>query len=183
MPRDKNKTTRLILRKLFIGGAVIISASSPYFWIKFYQNFFSGKPILKRKARDTFYYLRKKGLIIIEKQGKDIRMYLTKKGEVEAGRYQIDDLYVKKQKKWDKKWRVIIFDIPENHRIKRDLFRSKLKEMGFLQFQKSVWVYPYPCEKEINLLRDFFGLKNRNLIVLTVEKIEADEKLRNIFEI
>lgn len=183
MPRDKNKTTRLILRRLFIGGAVIISASSPYFWMRFYQNLFEGKPISKRKPRDTFYYLRKRGLIVIEKKGKNISMYLTKEGEREAGKYQIDGLYIRKQKKWDKKWRVIIFDISEKHRIKRDLFRGKLREMGFRQFQKSVWVYPYPCEKEINLLRDFFGLKKRDLIVLTVERIEDDEKLRKIFEI
>ncbi len=183
MPRHKNKVAKLILRRLLIGGAVIVAAQSPYFWIKFYDNLFKGKPIFKRQARNSFYYLRKRGLIRIEKKNKNIYMFLTKEGEKEAGRYQLNEMYIKKPKKWDKKWRLIIFDIPENHRIKRDLFRGKLKELGFYQLQKSVWVYPYSCQKEINLLRDFFGLKKKNLMALTVEKIESDENLRKFFNL
>ncbi|KKQ67959.1 MAG: PaaX domain protein [Parcubacteria group bacterium GW2011_GWC2_39_11] len=174
---------KLILRRLLIGGAVFIAAQSPYFWLKFYKNFFEGRPIFRRKIKDTFSYLRKRGLIIIEKDGKNFYMRLTKKGELIAGKYQIDELYIKKQKKWDKKWRVIIFDIPENRRIKRDLFRSKLKGMGFRQFQKSVWIYPYPCDEEVKLLRGFFGLEEKHLIILTVEKLEGAEKLLKIFNL
>lgn len=183
MPRKKSKVAKLILRRLLITGAVIIAASSPYFWIDFYGKFFKGKPILKKKTRDTFYNLKRRGLIRIEKKNKNIYMFLTKKGEVEAGKYQINEMYIKKAKKWDKKWRLIIFDIPESHRIKRDLFRGKLKELGFYQLQKSVWVYPYSCQKEINLLREFFGLEKRNLMVLKVEKMENDEFLRKLFRL
>lgn len=183
MPRKKSKVAKLILRRLLVGGAIFIAASSPYFWINFYKALFSGKPIFKRQAVNSFYYLRKKGLIRIEKKNKNIYMYLTKKGEIEAGKYQINEMYIKKPKKWDKKWRVIIFDIPENYRIKRDLFRSKLKELSFYQLQKSVWVYPYSCQKEIKLLRDFFGLRKIDIVALTVEKIESEEALRKFFSL
>jgi len=183
MPRNRSKLAKLILRRLLIGGAVFIAASSPYFWIRFYNNLFQGKPIFKKKVRDTFYNLKRRGLIVIEMKNKNIYMHLTKKGEIEAEKYQIDGLYIKKPKKWDKKWRTIIFDIPENRRIKRDLFRGKLKEMGFYQLQKSVWVCPYPCRKEINLLRDFFGLGKKTLITLTVEKIENSEGLKKFFNL
>lgn len=44
------------------------------------------------------------------------------------------------EKDWDKKWRIIIFDIPEQQRHVRRVLRSKLKEWGFKQWQKSVWV-------------------------------------------
>jgi hypothetical protein len=183
MPRNRNKLVKLILRRLLIGGAVVIAAQSPYFWTNFYKALFSGKSSSGRKGGDAFYSLRKKGLIIIDKKGNNISMRLTRKGEAEAGKYQINDMYVEKQKKWDKKWRVIIFDIPEICRIKRDLFRSKLREMGFRRFQKSVWVYPYPCDKEVKLLREFFGLEKNHLIILTVEKIEGDEKLLKLFNL
>jgi DNA-binding transcriptional regulator PaaX len=43
-------------------------------------------------------------------------------------------------KKWDGKYRLIIFDIPEEKRTIRDLLRSKLKEFGCVGWQKSVWV-------------------------------------------
>lgn len=44
--------------------------------------------------------------------------------------------------KWDNKWRILIFDIEEKSRIIRDLLRKKLKELGFAQWQESVYVTP-----------------------------------------
>lgn len=41
---------------------------------------------------------------------------------------------------WDGKWRIVIFDIPENKRRVRDLFRRRLKEWGFKNWQQSVWI-------------------------------------------
>lgn len=54
------------------------------------------------------------------------------------------------KKKWDKKWRVIIFDIPQELHKNRNYFRDKLKSLGFYMLQKSVFVFPYPCEEELN---------------------------------
>ena len=42
--------------------------------------------------------------------------------------------------KWDGKFRVVIFDIPEKNRKVRDVLRRKLKEWGFKYLQKSLWV-------------------------------------------
>lgn len=53
---------------------------------------------------------------------------------------------------WDGKWRLVIWDIPEKRRAVRDLLRSKLKELGFSQFQKSVWGSKKNCTK---ILREF----------------------------
>lgn len=44
------------------------------------------------------------------------------------------------ESKWDGIWRVVIFDIPEQKRIVRDMFRRKLKHWGFKPWQQSVWV-------------------------------------------
>lgn len=41
---------------------------------------------------------------------------------------------------WDGKWRIVAFDIPEQKRIVRNLFRRNLKKWGFKPLQKSVWV-------------------------------------------
>lgn len=51
--------------------------------------------------------------------------------------------------KWDKKWRVVIFDILELNRRTRDRMRIKLKELGFGMFQQSVYISPH------DLARDF----------------------------
>ncbi len=185
MAKSKSKLSQEILKKLLIGGAFLIAAQSPHFWIKVYENLLTGKPILgeKKKIRDTFYYLKRRGMIRIEKRNKQIYISLTKKGEKRAGKYQINSLSIKSPRKWDKKWRVVIFDIPENTRIKREAFRGKLKELNFYPLQKSVWAYPYSCQKEIKLLREFFNLSKENLKFLEVAKIEGDENLRRYFEL
>lgn len=52
-------------------------------------------------------------------------------------------------KPWDKKWRILVFDIPEEIRWRRDVFRRKLKELGFGMYQQSVWISPHPFEDDI----------------------------------
>jgi len=182
--RERNIVQK-ILGQLLIGGAFLIATQSPYFWIQIYKKFFTKKFNFKekRQIRDTFYYLKKKGLIKIEKHNKQIYISLTEEGRQIAGKYQINDLFIKPQKRWDKKWRLVIFDIPENIRIKREAFRGKLKEFNFYPLQRSVWIYPYPCKKEIKLLREFFSLSKESLRILEAENIENDEVLRQHFNL
>lgn len=78
--------------------------------------------------------LREKGFIETEKDGRKILLKLTDIGREEA--------IVKKllaEEKWDGKWRMVIFDIPEKHRKLRKILRSKLREWEFEPWQKSVW--------------------------------------------
>jgi phenylacetic acid degradation operon negative regulatory protein len=90
---------------------------------------------------------------------------------------------LKNPKKWDGKWRVVVFDIPIASRIIRDAFRRKLKEFGFYAFQQSIWIYPYHCEEEVKLLREFFGLNKKQIQVLEVNKLEDDNFLRRYFNL
>lgn len=132
----------------------------------------------KKKFYNTFYYLRKKGLIDIRHQRRQIYISLTDEGKKKAGRYKIDDLKIEEPKKWDGKWRVLVFDIEDKHKIKREALRGKLKELGFYQMQKSVWVCPYEFKKEIVILRDFFGLTDGEMKIIDAERIENDSLIR-----
>jgi len=103
--------------------------------------------------------LRCDGLVeVIKKQNKG-EIYLTSKGKTRWMNYQLNNLVLKQQKKWDKKWRIILFDIPEKKRKIRDSLRKKIKGLGFLEFQKSVFIYPFPCRDEINFLINFWGIE------------------------
>lgn len=44
---------------------------------------------------------------------------------------------------------MIIFDIPQELHENRNRFRQKIKGLGFFMLQKSVFIFPYPCEKEL----------------------------------
>ena len=61
----------------------------------------------------------------------------------------LDKYYKIKKQKWDTKWRIIIFDIPQELHKERVKLRAKLKTLGFYMLQKSVFVFPYPCEEEL----------------------------------
>lgn len=171
-----------------MAGAIYFAASSPHFVLNFYRNLSRAtgkKNYLKdRDIRfdNAFYYLKRKGYLDIQKRNRQIYISLTREGRKMAGKYSIDDLEIRKPKKWDGKYRILIFDIPNNFRIKRDALRGKLKELGFYRLQQSVWVCPHECEKEINLLREFFGLTTRELILIT-GGIENDKFLQKLFSI
>ena len=139
-----------------------------------------------KQTTDAFTYLKKNGFILVERDGNDIKISLTAEGKNKARKYQIDNLKILKPKVWDKLFRVVIFDIPDGQRIKRNAFRRKLKELSFYSLQKSVWLHPFKCDKEINFLREFFGLNNKQIEILLVKSIENDiivKKIKNVYKI
>ncbi|PIU75312.1 MAG: hypothetical protein COS76_01445 [Candidatus Portnoybacteria bacterium CG06_land_8_20_14_3_00_39_12] len=172
---------------LFFVGAFYIAAGSPYFILRLMREFqrkrYCRKSENKERFANTFYYLKRQGYIKIEKKNRQIYISLTEEGKKKAKKYQIDDLEIKTPPQWDKKWRLIIFDIPNNQGIKREAFRGKLKELGFFPLQKSVWAYPYECDKEIKMLRDFFGLNPKQLRIITTDNLEEDRFLRQKFRV
>lgn len=106
---------------------------------------------------------------------------LTHKGKNRADKFSLGELAIKKPKRWDKKWRIVIFDIPEERKNLRDELRRCLKLLGFAEFQKSVFAFPYHCEDEINILVNFFGLHEH--VRYLESTLSYDSDLRNVFGI
>jgi len=180
---EKKKIGKKILEWIADMGTIEFVGLSPFFVINLTRKYGDWTEYKNRQISNAFYRLRKQGLISIKKINRQIYISLTEEGKKRAGKYQIDDLKIKKPKRWDKKWRIIIFDIPNNSQIKRESFRGKLKELNFYPLQKSVWIYPYKCQKEIALLREFFSLKKENIRIITAEDIEEDQFLKEMFKL
>jgi len=81
---------------------------------------------------------------------------LTDRGKKKALTYQIDDIKISAMKRWDGKWRIVLFDIPEKYKKARDAVSLALKRAGFFKFQKSVFVHPFDCESEVDFITEFF---------------------------
>ncbi len=79
----------------------------------------------------------------------EYRAELTGEGRKRALITSINEIKIKNPKVWDKKWRIVFFDIPEKFRKSRDLFRGALKAIGFVEMQRSVFCFPHPCGKEV----------------------------------
>ncbi|MFH0936681.1 MAG: hypothetical protein V1808_00080 [Candidatus Daviesbacteria bacterium] len=121
--------------------------------------------------------LHKRGLVeIIKRKNGITTIKLTKEGKKKLARYKIDQLQIEKPKEWDGKWRIVIFDIPITKNSSREMFRRKMKNLGFYKLQNSVFVHPYPCFEMVQYLRNYFGVKTE-VEYLEVEKLESQNKL------
>lgn len=107
---------------------------------------------------------------------------LTNLGEKRLRELERNDYYITRPKKWDKKWRVLIFDIKEKRKPLREKVRRTLLAIGFVRLQDSVWIYPYDCEDLITLLKADFRI-GKDIIYLIVESIEYDRDLKKLFNL
>lgn len=181
----------MIIKGIFIASGIAIAATSPFFlyrilpkiarYARYKYRIASQKD--KKKIYNIFYRLKQEGYINVSNVNGQIYISLTKEGKKKAGKYQIDDLKIEKPEKWDKRWRILIFDIKNDEKIKREALRGKIKELGLYQLQKSVWVCPYNFQKEMNLLRLFFGLTKDEMKVIVAFEIEDDQKIRAFFKV
>ncbi len=145
------------------------------------KRLWQGKPLGDHKDfYQIVYYLAKKGLIQYVDKNNERFMKLTKKGQLEAllAKARIPQ----KPQKWDGKWRLIIFDIPERSQTKRDLFRWLLKKNGFMLVQQSVYINPYPLNREAVEYLKKTGLM-QFIRIMKVEEIDSDIDLRKRFKL
>lgn len=168
----KANFSKKILAYLILAGMVTIAATSPFFLHRLIKIIFKSSKYNNKKISNAFNYLRRSGMIEIVKDGHDIKIIPTEKGIKAHKRYKILELKIKKPGKWDGKIRVVAFDIQNKYRIKRDAFRKKLKELGFYSMQKSVWLHPFDCRREIKILVDFFGLGNKDISFFVSDSID-----------
>lgn len=98
----------------------------------------------------------------------EITMTLSERGRKQILKLNLDQLEIKVPARWDKKWRLVIFDIPEKIKPAREALRDKLKDLGFFELQHSVWVWPYQCRDEINFIVEVFDIRQY------VRLVEAD---------
>ncbi|MEK7107065.1 MAG: CRISPR-associated endonuclease Cas2, partial [Patescibacteria group bacterium] len=119
--------------------------------------------------------LANRGLVRFKKKG---FIELTEAGQQEFHRLEQEMMLRSRVGRWwDKRWRMVIFDIPERYRKIRDKLRATLQSYGFRQLQESVWIFPYDCEDVVTLLKADLGVAGSVLYAI-VEKLENDSHLK-----
>ena len=89
---------------------------------------------------------------------------------------------LKKQARWDNKWRIIIYDIPNDKKVARNALNGHMKKLGMYRIQKSVWVYPYKCKNEIDFITSIFEVRIHCLYI-TTQRFEYDNVLTTFFNL
>ena len=144
--------------------------SRPSLWGKDYpeQN--------KQNLYSTIHYMKEEGYLkIVEKLGRK-RYISTLKGKTKIL------ALIKKDKKWDGKWRIVIFDVPENKKKTRNKFRKSLFDLGFRMLQKSVWISPYNTADYVEELIEYYNAKPY-IHYLLVEELDDKDKLMELFKL
>lgn len=96
----------------------------------------------ERELRRVIYNLKAQGYLAGEYEH---GLQLTEKAKKRLARLDEGELAVKPQKQWDKRWRIILYDIPEEHKSARNSLNFRLRAIGCFQLQKSTWITPFPC--------------------------------------
>lgn len=177
---------RVVLGTVAAAGILSIALVAP--------NIFQAVHILKKRHDGAYRryqspaYARKavqrladqKMLVVFQKEGETV-MRLTDKGTRELLRYQLKEKSLEKWR-WDKKWRLLIFDIEEKERLARDRLRLDMQSFGLVKLQDSVWVYPYECERVVALLKAQYRL-GKELLYIVAGEIEDDGWLKKKFDL
>jgi len=93
--------------------------------------------------------LYKKGFISRMRKGNN-SFILSNRGSWNLKDYYSSIKREKHRKGWDKRWRMLIYDIPEKDKGKRDALRSFIDNFGFGRVQDSCWVSAYDYSKEMS---------------------------------
>ncbi|OGZ24586.1 MAG: hypothetical protein A2896_00535 [Candidatus Nealsonbacteria bacterium RIFCSPLOWO2_01_FULL_43_32] len=181
--KPRSEITKDILTLLLISGGIALAATSPYFGIAIWKSLKNRNKYPKTKVSSKFCELRKRGFIMLEKDGHDIKLTLTPKGEKMAGYMQINRMKIQPPKKWDSLWRVLTFDISNLKTAQRNTIRKLLKELGFQCLQKSVWVHAFNCKAEIEIIKDFFELKENEVRLIVAKDIGDNRELKRKFSL
>ncbi|MCF7815447.1 MAG: CRISPR-associated endonuclease Cas2 [Candidatus Pacebacteria bacterium] len=170
----------VILKSLALAGLVTIAVIAPNALqlLKYLDKDRRRKKNPKHLIDEALARLVTKKFISISKNG---QLFLTKEGErklhmIEHGVYPLPKI------KWDKKWRIVSFDVSEKRRKSRDKLRLLLRQVGFVRLQDSVWVYPYDVEDVVNLIKtgSFLG---KEILYMTVHTTGKDVELKSHFKL
>lgn len=124
--------------------------------------------------RRVAYYAKARGYLV-EHHG---RIILSQAGAARLEKLQLRAILI--PKKWDRRWRLISFDIPENKRQARDAVRRLIKQLGFYKLQASLWVYPHDCSTQVKAIQSAYGV-GEDIRLIVASEIQGESELEDHF--
>ena len=180
---DQKRTLRHMYQLEIYGPLMSDSRMAFIRWLidQFDEGYEEPEKPREEQVRQSLYQLEKKNFIkkTVLRGGK-VSFELTKLGKEHAQTQEIKNLKFILPPRWDGKWRFVMFDVPQEDNYKRDIFRDKLKKSGFFRVQQSVWVFPYDCGGEIDILLD--SLHIQDCVLQFVGVVKNDKELREYFK-
>ena len=134
----------------------------------------------EREVRRVIHYMKRRGLVKYGTKDYQHGMSVTKTGQQWLKKHELDTMNVPRPPRWDKKWRLVFFDIPENEKSKRDAFTQRLRLLRFQQLQRSVWIHPFPARPQVEVLTDLTRIR-KYVTYVEISAIDNEADLRERF--
>lgn len=177
----KNEIREIFLSTLFVVGFLTFAVTMPNA-VQIFKYFEPKNTKDKWKIKRSVARLEEQGFITKELVNGREQYILTSTGKLRAMRYHLYSMNIPRQKKWDGLWRIIMFDIPESKKVARRAVNLALKKLGCVQYQKSVFITPYPCAQEINFVGECFGVQ-KYIHLITAKEIGDEIKIKKCFKL
>lgn len=169
---------------LLLSGVVLSTTRSARKQWRIIKIVGEGLKEIDRQAIDRAVNSLFKTKLISEKNNPDgtTTLLLSDYGKKRALTFNLDNMRINPPGHWDGKWRIAIFDIPHYLKKSRDSLRFMLKKMGFYPLQKSVFVYPFDCQKEIEFITEWHRA-NKYIRFIIADSIDNESFLRKHFKL
>lgn len=182
MRRHQKKIIKLVTKELLLS---LFDLVTPFFqasrmYRQSVNEYLASRSIDRSEFLTKIRYWRRQGYIEYFVEGKERYVELTPKGARCLKEISKGEIEISRPKKWDGKWRVVIFDVPENEKRKRDVLRDELRSLGFYRIQMSVYVHPFECTEVIREISSRLNIK-RSVLIMISEIIENEKKIINAF--
>lgn len=187
----KGEMARDILKAVGVVGAVltvmVFAPGAVGVSIKFLSELekaiAEGRGYLYRyRIKRAINQLRQKRLVRVKELDDGFELRITTAGREIVKRLALDDLTIKPMDRWDRIWRIVGFDVPERDKPAREALRALLKRLGFYRLQKSVWIIPWPCRDEVDLIRAAYNLSD-DLWYCESSTLDREVELREHFDL
>lgn len=166
---------------LLLGGLALGLTRSPKQYFRVVKEIRTEWRAINRRVLNQAIQSLYHSKLVETKDNRDgtLTLVLSKEGKQLALTYDLENMKIKEPNHWDGKWRMVMFDVPEGIKRVRDTLRMHFKNMGFCEFQKSVFVHPYPCAEEIEYIVEFYNARRHIRFVVATEIDNAIELKRH----
>ncbi len=131
----------------------------------------------ERELRRVVSYMKSRDLI---RGDYEHGLVITRQGRERLKKIDFDNIKIEPVTNWDKKWRLVFYDIPESHKDYRQALTRKLRSLEFYQLQKSAWVHPLPCRDIIEKICTHYKIE-KYVSYVEITYIDNQENLKKRF--
>lgn len=167
-----------------LGAVATVAVVAPNVFAAFGRMGGQRRFFARRGLKEQLGYLKRQGYARVKKGEGDTvaEIRLTALGKRRVIARAFGELEIEPPDVWDGKWRMVLFDIPNRHKWAREGLRERLKRMGLYRLQKSVFIFPYPCEEEISFLADIYSV-SRYVRMAETDSIVPNDDLLKVFSL